>query len=102
MMARVRVDGERVEELRSPLPGRIDKAFASEGRQVSAGDEMFVLAPDEEHVRDALIGLYYFGAAEDLPEIERYAAGVEGMSEEVKKQAAATAEAVRRRASQGS
>ena len=59
-------------------------------------------APEAEHVRDALIGLQYFGEAEDLPEVERYAAGVEGMSEEVKKQAAATAEAVRRRSSGGS
>jgi hypothetical protein len=88
------------EEVRSPLPGKISDALVKEGDNFTAGSDLFRIAPDAEQVRDALIGLAYFGELEDLPEIERYAAGVEGMSEEVKKQAARTAEAVRRRPSQ--
>ena len=97
MMAQLR-SGERVEEVRSPLPGRIEKALVKEGDAVERGRELFRIAPDAAQARDALIGLAYFGRAEDLPELERYAAGVEGMAEEVKKQAAATVDAVRRRA----
>jgi biotin carboxyl carrier protein len=88
---------DRVEEVRSPLPGRVAEARVGEGKQFGAGDELFVIAPDSEQARDALVGLAYFGAAEDLPEIERYARGVEGMAGEVKRQAALTAEAVQRR-----
>lgn len=84
-------------EIRSPLPGKIEKAMVEEGRSFSAGDELFVISPEPEQVRDALIGLMYFGVAEDLPEIENYARGVEGMPEDVKRQAALTAEAVKRR-----
>ncbi len=50
-------------------------------------------------MRSALVGLYYFGEAGDLAEIERYAGGVEGMPDEVKRQAALTTDAVKRRAS---
>ena len=99
MLARIRMEGEKIEEVRAPLPGKISKASIKEGDRVEQGSEVFVIAPDSESVRDALIGLYYFGEEKDLPEIERYAAGVEGMSEQVKKQAAMTVEAVRRRSS---
>jgi acetyl/propionyl-CoA carboxylase alpha subunit len=99
MLARVRTEGGETLEVRAPLPGKVAGSSVREGQSVAAGAELFLLAPDAEHVRDALIGLRYFGEAEDLPAVERFAGGVEGMSEEVKKQAAATAEAVRRRAS---
>ena len=59
---------------------------------------IFQTRADAEQAQDALVGLLYFGTAEDLPEIERYALGVEGMTAEVKRQAALTAEAVKRRA----
>lgn len=100
MMTRVKLDERRIEEVRAALPGKIIRASVREGDEVGRGAELFILSPDSGHARDALIGLYYFGRAEDLQEIERYASGVEGVPEDVRKQAAATAEAVRRRASQ--
>lgn len=90
----------RVEELRSPLPGRVEQARVEEGMRFEAGDELFVISPDPAQVRNALAGLAYFGAAEDLPEIERYALGDGAMPEGVKRQAALTVEAVRRRSSE--
>lgn len=87
----------RVEEVRSPLPGRVERASVEEGREFRAGDELFLVAPDEEQVRDALVGLAYFGEAEDLPAVESFAGGAGAASEEVKKQAALTAEAIKRR-----
>lgn len=89
-------EGDSVREVRSPLPGRIERALVEEGRSFTAGSELFVIAPDAEQVRDALIGLMYFGEGEDLPEVERVARE-DGANDEVKKQAALTAEAVKRR-----
>ncbi|HEX8560928.1 MAG TPA: HEAT repeat domain-containing protein [Pyrinomonadaceae bacterium] len=86
-------------EVRSPLPGRVEKAFVKEGVSWRAGDELFLIAPDEEQARDALVGLYYVGGAGELGEVERYARGVEGMPADVKEKAARTAEAIRRRVS---
>lgn len=100
LLMRYNADSQAGGEVRSPLPGKVERASVKEGDSFREGDELFVIAPDAEQVRDALIGLAYFGGAEELPDIERYAAGVEGMPEEVQKQATLTAEAVRRRAAQ--
>jgi hypothetical protein len=88
-----------VEEIRSPLPGIIEKALTSGGDIIEPGNDLFVIAPDAEQVNDALVGLYYFGDARDVADVERYAGGVEGMSDEVKEKAAQTAEAIKRRIS---
>ncbi len=101
LLVRYRVGPNRLEEVRSPLPGKVEKASVKEGESWGAGAELFVISPDPEHVSDALVGLAYFGAGEDLPEVERYAGGVEGMPSEVKEKAARTAEAIRRRVSGG-
>jgi len=86
-------------EVRSPLPGVVEKALVKDGEGFAAGAELFSLAPDEEQARDAIVGLYYVGGVEELAEVERYARGVEGMPEDVKAKAAQTAEAIRRRSS---
>ena len=88
-------------EVRSPLPGTIEKASVKDGESFAQGAELFVLAPDAEQVTDALVGLYYFGSAEDLAEVELYARGVEGMPDDVKVKAAQTAEAIKRRSTKG-
>ncbi|HEV2862999.1 MAG TPA: HEAT repeat domain-containing protein [Pyrinomonadaceae bacterium] len=86
-------------ELRSPVPGRVERASVREGESFEAGAELFHIAPDAEQVRDALLGLYYFGRPEDLPEIERYERGVEHMTDDVKRQAALTAREIKSRKS---
>jgi len=90
-----------VEELRSPLPGTIEIARTSGGDIIEPGEELFVVGPDEEQSRDALVGLYYVGTAEDLAEVERYAGGVEGAPEDLKAKAAQVAEAIKRRTQDG-
>jgi hypothetical protein len=97
LLVRYDVKPNLVSEVRSPVPGRVEKAFVKEGDVWGVGAELFVIAPDAEQVGDALLGLAYLGASEDLPEVERYARGVEGMPEEMKTKAARTAEAIRRR-----
>jgi hypothetical protein len=84
-------------EVRSPLPGAVEKALVKEGEGFAAGSDLFIIAPDEEQVSDALVGLYYLGGEEELPEVERYAQGLAGMPDGLKEKAAQTAEAIKRR-----
>src|SRR5205085_11870271 len=74
LLVRYTVKPNLVEEIRSPLPGIIEQALIKEGDSWHVGAELFVLAPDAEQTRGALIGLAYFGEPGDVPEIERVAA----------------------------
>jgi biotin carboxyl carrier protein len=98
LLVRYSIKPNMVEEIRSPLPGVIEKALIKDGDNWSVGAELFVIAPDSEQARDALIGLAYFGEAGDVSEVERFAVGAK--SEEIKRDAAQTAEAIKRRTSQ--
>ncbi|MFL6334585.1 MAG: HEAT repeat domain-containing protein [Pyrinomonadaceae bacterium] len=95
LLVRYTVKPNLVEEIRSPLPGVIERALIKEGDAWHAGAELFVIAPDFEQTRGALIGLAYFGEPGDVPEIERFAAAAK--SDEIKREAAQTAEAIKRR-----
>lgn len=99
LLVRYRAADGSTAEVRSPLPGRVERANVREGDGFAAGAELFGIAPDAEQVRNALVGLYYFGTAEDLGEVERYKSEAAGLTEEVRRQAAATAEAIKSRES---
>ncbi|MCA1613270.1 MAG: HEAT repeat domain-containing protein [Acidobacteria bacterium] len=97
LIARVRERAGGVREVRSPLAGAVERVVAGEGLNVEAGGSLCTLAPDPESVLQSLRALALVGGGEDLPEIERYARGVEGMPGDVQKQAALTAGAVKGR-----
>lgn len=99
MLARFKSNDGLSQEVRSPLPGKIEKSVVKEGVQIRAESELFVLAPDVDSVWEALRALYLIGEMEDVREVERYARGVEGMPDRIKQQAALAAEAIKRRAS---
>jgi HEAT repeat protein len=99
LLVRYTIKPNLVEEVRSPLPGTIERALVKDGDSWRAGAELFVIAPDDEQTNDALLGLAYVGLPEDVPEVERFAAGAS--SDELKRKAALTAEAIKRRTSQG-
>lgn len=99
MLVRVRVNDHSFHEVRSPLEGKIEKTFLKEGERVQRGAALFVIAPDQSHLADALVALRVIGETEDLAEVERFAQGVEGLPENIKKEAALTIEAIKRRAS---
>lgn len=101
LLVRYNVKPNLVGEVRSPVPGRVEKAFVKDGDTWGAGAELFVIAPDAEQVEDALLGLAYVGTAEDLPDVERYARGVDGAPEDLKAKAAQVAEAIKRRSQDG-
>jgi biotin carboxyl carrier protein len=97
LLVKFKIKPNLVEDIRSPLPGKVEKALIKDGDSWRVGKELFIIAPDAEQVSDALVGLYYFGEAEDLTEVERYAGGVAGMPADVKTKAAQSAEAIKRR-----
>lgn len=97
LLSRIEKTNKEVEDLRSPLPGKITDVRAREGQEVQAGETLLSLAPDGEFVWETLRALYVIGEVDDLAEVERYARGVEGMPERIKEQAAQTARAIRDR-----
>ena len=89
-------DGQ-TREVRSPLPGKISSTAVASGAQVSAGDAILTINPDGGFVYEALRALFLVGESEDLPDVLRYAGGVEGMPDQIKQQAAQTAKAIQSR-----
>ena len=73
LLARIQEPDGKVIELRSPLPGRINKILKTNGAQVSAGDEVISLSSDEASVFEALRALTIIGSKEDLPLVQSYA-----------------------------
>jgi len=100
LLARIETSPGQRFELRSPLPGRVERWLKPDGSVVQQDDAVVLLAPSEDQVWEALRALYLVGSEDDLEDVERYAAGVEGMSERIRQQARLTAEAIRRRANQ--
>jgi hypothetical protein len=97
LLARITNSQNQIQELRSPLSGKLAGVNAREGARVSKGDVILTVAPDPDFVYEVLRALLFVGAAEDLADVERYAQGVEGMPERVKQQAAQTVKAIRSR-----
>lgn len=97
LLARITDTAGHVQELRSPLPGKLIQLRAREGASVMKGDAVLTLGPDPDFAYEALRALFLVGEAEDLPDVERYESGVAGMPERVQQQAAQTAKAIRSR-----
>lgn len=91
-------NGQQV-KVRSPVTGRVEVLLVPIGSRVAEGHELIRVTPASETVYEALRALYLIGDAEDLPEVNRYASGVDGMSEAVRQQAILTAQAIRQRQS---
>jgi hypothetical protein len=97
LLARVHSNGDQDLELRSPVSGKIESVAVRENERVTLGEPLFSIAPDSASVWEVLRGLYLIGERDDLEDVERYARGVEGMPEQVKQQAALTAQNIQSR-----
>jgi biotin carboxyl carrier protein len=84
-------------EMRSNVPGTLDRWLAANGSSVTASQPILSLLPSEGMVWESLRALYLIGNAEDLPDVARYARGVDGMSPQIAQQAQATLAAIRGR-----
>ena len=97
MVGHINIGGRASNEVRSQVPGTLDRWLVENGSIVSAGQPIVSLAPSESMVWEALRALYFVGRPGDLPDVERYARGGDVMSTHVAQQAQATAEAIRSR-----
>jgi pyruvate/2-oxoglutarate dehydrogenase complex dihydrolipoamide acyltransferase (E2) component len=97
MVGRIQAaDGEM--EIRSEVPGTLERWLVNEGVSVTAGQGIASLAPDHAAVWEALRALVLIGRTDDLPLIERYVNRFSDTPEAIQLQARETARAIRDRA----
>ncbi len=92
----VQTEGAK-QEMRSQVPGTIDRWLVADGAAVGAGQPVVSIDPSSEEVWEALRALYLVGEAKDLPAVEQFASGRDNIPPDVRRQAATTAEAIRSR-----
>lgn len=97
MLARIKGSDDQLVQVRSPLPGDLQKVFVSAESPIKAGEPLLLISPDNATVWEALRALYLVGESQDLPIVDRYVQGVDKLPEEIKKQAALTAKAIQSR-----
>jgi Biotin-lipoyl like len=95
MIGHIKVGDRLDKEIRAQVPGTLERWLVLTGSVVSAGQPIASLAPSESMVWEALRALYLVGRPDDLPDVDRYARGVDGMSTQISQQAQATAQAIR-------
>jgi hypothetical protein len=93
MVGRI-VEGNHKTEVRSQVPGTLDRWLVADGATVLAGQPIAVLDPSSDMVWEALRGLYFIGRADDLPAVESFARGSPGFPPQVQQQAKITAQAI--------
>ena len=96
LIAKLRDGQGRLEEIRSPIPGRI-RSVVGTGAEVKAGAELAVVDPATEEVWEALRALYLIGQPDDLQSIRPYERDVADVSNDVRQQALETEQAIRKR-----
>jgi Biotin-lipoyl like len=84
-------------EIRAKVPGTVDRWLVNDGTTVTAGQPILSLAPNESMAWEALRALFLTGRQEDLPYVNQFVRGVDGMSPQLALQAQATARAIQNR-----
>lgn len=90
---------QQMQELRSPITGRVRTLSAVTGANVSAGTAIATVEPGEEQVWEALRALYLIGQPEDLPAIRPYERELRGVPERLRQQAMDAELAIQKRSS---
>jgi len=86
-------------DVRSQVPGTIQKWVAANGSALQAGQPLLLLDPSSDMAWESLRALYLVGRADDLPKVENYARGAPGMPPPMQQQAELTLQAISSRAS---
>ncbi|HEV7396121.1 MAG TPA: HEAT repeat domain-containing protein [Pyrinomonadaceae bacterium] len=97
LLARVLEPNGNLLEVRSPVPGRVEKIVTGNGVTVTQGSAILTVDSDANSIWEALRGLALIGRVEDLAEIDRYANGVDSLPGRIKQQAALTARTIQSR-----
>jgi len=96
LIGRVVVDKRRI-EIRSVVPGMLSRWAVPDDSAVAAQQTVAWLDPAPQSIWEALRALYLMGSAADLPDVLAYTRASSGITPEIRSQALATAEAIRRR-----
>ena len=96
LVAKLSGDDGKISEIRSPIPGRI-RSVVGAGANVGAGDEIAVVDPASEQVWEALRALYLIGQPQDLQSVQPFERELPDVSDDVRKQALETENAIRKR-----
>jgi hypothetical protein len=96
LLARIQESDGRVVELRSPLPGRINKIEKVNGSMVNRNEDLLSLNADEGSVWEALRALSLIGGSEELAVVQGYVTS-SSVSARIKEQAGSTAKAIQNR-----
>jgi len=105
LLVRLRQTNNTIEEVRSPLPGRVEQIGVPLGATITAGQTLLTISSDEESIWEALRGLSFVGDADDLNVVEAYERGSAtgpARSDRIKEQAALTAKAIKSRVAERS
>jgi hypothetical protein len=100
LLVRLRQSNNLIEEVRSPLPGRVERIALPQGVGIAAGETLLTLTSDEESIWEALRALSLVGDRDDLRALEQYEHGTSPgpkRSDRIKEQAALTAQTIRSR-----
>jgi biotin carboxyl carrier protein len=97
VVARIKTRDSGAVEIRSPLAGLVEKRMTQDGATVAAGEEIAIIAPDEQQIWEALRALYLVGRPDALGDVMGFMRPVPETSECVRQQAALTADAIRKR-----
>ena len=90
--------GQPIQEVRSPITGRVRTVSTATGTSVVAGTPIATIEPGEEQVWEALRALYLIGQVEDLPAIRPYQRELPEIPERLRQQAMDTEHAIQERA----
>jgi hypothetical protein len=96
LIAKLEFGNKQIAEIRSPIPGRI-RSVSGTGANVAAGTEIAVVDPANDQVWEALRALYLIGQPDDLPAIRLYERDLPDISNDVRRQAVETEQAIRKR-----
>jgi len=96
LIAKLEFGNKQIAEIRSPIPGRI-RSVAGTGANISAGAEAAVVDPANDQVWEALRALYLVGQPDDLAAIRPYERDLPDISNDVRRQAIETEQAIRTR-----
>src|SRR5579863_1222701 len=92
--------GDDKTEVRSDVPGTIRQWISSDNAQITTGEPLLLVDPSPEMVWESLRALFLIGQKEDLPAVNPYARGAEGMPAQIQQQAALTAREISARGGQ--
>jgi hypothetical protein len=99
LLARINTGAAELFEVRSQLPGFVQRKVVEDGARVVMGQGILVLAPSDDQVWEALRALYLVGQAEDLEVIQNFAGKTPHLGERTRQQARLTMEAIKKRTS---